>query len=86
MAVEWLREGKVVHTQDGEYGLKSLQSNYTFKPQPSDTGASVMCRATLSLKDLPPEEKTRETTVYMTVLCKFYNITMHFSICFFNNK
>ncbi|KAK3533251.1 hypothetical protein QTP70_014341 [Hemibagrus guttatus] len=71
MKVEWLRGEKVVHTQDGEYGIKSIQSDYTFKPQPDDTGESIICRATLNLDDLPPEERTRETTVSMTVLPYF---------------
>ncbi|KAG7327461.1 hypothetical protein KOW79_009067 [Hemibagrus wyckioides] len=68
MTVEWLRGGKVVHTQEGEHGIKSIQSNYIFKPQLNDTGESIICRATLNLDDLPQEERTRETTVSMAVL------------------
>ncbi|MCJ8737621.1 hypothetical protein PDJAM_G00026180 [Pangasius djambal] len=69
MTVEWLRGGKVVHTQEGEYGIESIQSYYTFTPQTNDDGESITCRATLSLDGLSPEERTTETTVSMAVLC-----------------
>ncbi|KAK3562332.1 hypothetical protein QTP86_033464 [Hemibagrus guttatus] len=81
MKVEWLRGEKVVHTQDGEYGIKSIQSDYTFKPQPDDTGESIICRATLNLDDLPPEERTRETTVSMTVLRRLSSASYQLEEC-----
>ncbi|KAK2869282.1 hypothetical protein Q7C36_001153 [Tachysurus vachellii] len=68
MTVEWLRGGNVVYTQEGEHGIKSIQSKYTFKPQLNDTGELIMCRVTLNLDNLPPERRTRETTVSMAVL------------------
>ncbi|MCI4383380.1 hypothetical protein PGIGA_G00025930 [Pangasianodon gigas] len=79
MTVEWLRGGKVVHTQEGEYGIESIQSYYTFTPQTNDDGESITCRATLSLDDLPTEERTRETTVSMAVLCPPMNTVISVS-------
>lgn len=81
MTVEWLMGDKVVHTQEGEYNLKNyLKSYYTFIPQTSDKEKPVTCRVTLKLDGLPLEEQTREATVSMTVVCKFFNSTMHFSL------
>ncbi|TSK53767.1 Vascular cell adhesion protein 1 [Bagarius yarrelli] len=68
ITVEWLREGKVIHTQEGELGNQSLQSYYTFKPQPNHTEELITCRATLSLDGLPQEERIRETSVSLAVL------------------
>ncbi|XP_034164363.2 vascular cell adhesion protein 1 isoform X1 [Pangasianodon hypophthalmus] len=79
MTVEWLRGGKVVHTQEGEYGIESIQSYYTFTPQTNDDGESITCRATLSLDGLPPEERTREITVSMAVLCPPMNTVISVS-------
>lgn len=76
MTVEWLRGGKVVHTQEGDLGIKSIQSDYTFKPQPSDTGELITCRATLGLDGLTQEEKIRETSVPMAVLSPPRNISL----------
>ncbi|KAB5559069.1 hypothetical protein PHYPO_G00024620 [Pangasianodon hypophthalmus] len=79
MTVEWLRGGKVVRTQEGEYGIESIQSYYTFTPQTNDDGESITCRATLSLDGLPPEERTREITVSMAVLCPPMNTVISVS-------
>ncbi|KAI5101151.1 vascular cell adhesion protein 1 isoform X1 [Silurus meridionalis] len=73
MTVEWLMGGKVVHTEEGEYGTESVQSTYRFTPQINDDKEAIMCRATLSLEGLPVEERTRETTVSMAVLCPTVN-------------
>lgn len=77
MTVNWLKGDEVVHTQDGVYGIESIQSKYTFTPQINNTGQTIRCQATLSLDGLPLEERTRETTVSMTVLCKFFNSVIH---------
>ncbi|KAF4083116.1 hypothetical protein AMELA_G00136420 [Ameiurus melas] len=79
MTLKWLKGGEVVHTQEGEYGIDSIQSKYTFIPQINNKGETIRCQATLSLDDLPREERTRETNVSMAVLCPPVNTVISVS-------
>lgn len=79
MTVNWLKGDKVVSTQDGVYGIESIQSKYTFTPEINNTGQTIRCQATLSLDGLPLEERTRVTTVSMTVLCPPVNTVVSVS-------
>lgn len=49
---------------------ESVVSTYRFMPTPEDKEASITCRASHDQDGVPDEEKTKETTVSLTVLCK----------------
>ncbi|KAF3834605.1 hypothetical protein F7725_027163 [Dissostichus mawsoni] len=51
----WLQGGSVLQSTRG-----TERSEYHFNPQEQDRGRSLICRATLDLKDLPTEDQTRE--------------------------
>ncbi|KAI4872946.1 hypothetical protein NFI96_023629 [Prochilodus magdalenae] len=74
MEVEWLRGGTVLHMQEGMSEMQIVHSQYTFIPQSEDDREQITCRASLTLPDLPPEQKTRETTVSMTILSAPSNV------------
>ncbi|KAK5907830.1 hypothetical protein CesoFtcFv8_005640 [Champsocephalus esox] len=61
--LSWLQGGSVLQSTRG-----TERSEYWFKPQEQDRGQSLICRATLDLKDLPTEDQTRETEVLLDPL------------------
>ena len=65
LSFTWFRGDTVIQHDDGPG-----QSEYQFTPQEQDVGGNISCRATLDLKDLPAEDKTRETTVQLNVHCE----------------
>ncbi|KAJ4943552.1 hypothetical protein JOQ06_006052 [Pogonophryne albipinna] len=63
LTLSWLQGGSVLQSTRG-----AVRSEYRFKPQEQDRGRSLICRATLDLKDLPTEDQTRETEVLLDPL------------------
>ncbi|KAL3047957.1 hypothetical protein OYC64_022005 [Pagothenia borchgrevinki] len=63
LTLSWLQGGSVLQSTRG-----AERSEYRFKPQEQDRGRSLICRATLDLKDLPTEDQTRETEVLLDPL------------------
>ncbi|KAM4738931.1 vascular cell adhesion protein 1b [Anableps anableps] len=61
--ITWLKGDTVLmSTSDSESG--SIQ----YMPRREDSGGNITCRATMELLDLPPEDRTRETTISLNVL------------------
>ncbi|KAM9503343.1 vascular cell adhesion protein 1-like isoform 1-T1 [Salvelinus alpinus] len=69
LRLEWLR-GDITLQTDAE----SVVSSYRFTPTPEDKEASITCRASHDQDGVPDEEKTKETTVSLTVLYAPQNI------------
>ncbi|KAF3834593.1 hypothetical protein F7725_027151 [Dissostichus mawsoni] len=65
LTLSWLQGGSVLQSTRG-----TERSEYRFNPQEQDRGRSLICRATLDLKDLPTEDQTRETEVLLDPLCE----------------
>lgn len=65
LKLEWLRGDSTLQTD-----AESVVSTYTFVPTPEDKEASFTCRATHDQDGVPDDEKTKETSVSLTVLCK----------------
>nr|XP_033935790.1 vascular cell adhesion protein 1-like isoform X2 [Pseudochaenichthys georgianus] len=63
LTLSWLQGGSVLQSTRA-----TERSEYRFKPQEQDRGQSLICRATLDLKDLPTEDQTRETEVLLDPL------------------
>ncbi|XP_074490478.1 vascular cell adhesion protein 1b isoform X2 [Sebastes fasciatus] len=68
LTLSWLRGDAVLQSMMGDPGSGSVRSEYTFTPLDRDSGGNISCRATLDLQDLPPEDRTRETTVPLNLL------------------
>ncbi|XP_068176446.1 vascular cell adhesion protein 1b [Antennarius striatus] len=68
LTITWLRGDTILQSIVGDSGSSSVHSEYKFTPLKQDSGASITCRATLDLQDLPEESRTRETTVLLDVL------------------
>ncbi|XP_069375597.1 vascular cell adhesion protein 1b isoform X2 [Paralichthys olivaceus] len=64
----WFNGDRVMQSVVGEHGSSSVSSEYRFTPQDQDSGANISCRATLNLLTLPPEIRTRETTIHLNLL------------------
>lgn len=73
LTVDWLRGDTVLQTSVGHSGSgpgsSSIQTRYVFTPNTEDTGENVTCRATLDLRGLAAEDRTRETTVPLSPRC-----------------
>ncbi|XP_026091587.1 hemicentin-2-like [Carassius auratus] len=69
LTVQWLYEGEVLQTNEGE-----PESNYIFTPSSEDDGKAITCRASLNVDGIPPDEKTKETSVHMTVFSAPHNV------------
>ncbi|XP_064790902.1 vascular cell adhesion protein 1-like isoform X2 [Oncorhynchus masou masou] len=63
LRLEWLRGDSMLQTD-----AESVVSTYTFTPTPEDRQASITCRATHDQEGVPDDEKTKETSVSLTVL------------------
>ncbi|KAK1897200.1 Vascular cell adhesion protein 1 [Dissostichus eleginoides] len=63
LTLSWLQGGSVLQSNRG-----TERSEYRFNAQEQDRGRSLICRATLDLKDLPTEDQTRETEVLLDPL------------------
>lgn len=61
----------VLQSTTGEPGTSLVQSRYLLQPEKGDTGAQITCRATLDLQDLLFEERIKESSVTLNVLCEF---------------
>ena len=70
LTLSWLRGDAVLQSVVGDHGSSSVRSEYRFTPRHQDSGGNVSCRATLDLQDLPAEDRTRETTVPLNLLCE----------------
>lgn len=70
LTLTWLRGDAVLQSIVGGPGSSSVQSEYRFAPVKQDSGANISCRATLDLQDLPAEDRTRETSVPLNLLCE----------------
>lgn len=64
----WLRGNTILQNTAGDAGSRSVRSEYKFTAENKDPGKNISCRATLELKDLPADKRTRETTVQISVL------------------
>ncbi|XP_070688611.1 vascular cell adhesion protein 1b [Pempheris klunzingeri] len=68
LTLTWLRGDTVLQSIVGDPGSSSARSEYRFPPESQDSGGNISCRASLDLKDLPAEDRTRETTVPLNLL------------------
>nr|XP_057928688.1 vascular cell adhesion protein 1b isoform X1 [Doryrhamphus excisus] len=68
ITLDWLRGGMVLHSIVGDAGATSVQSTYRFTPLRAESGSRFTCRATLDLPELPPLNRTRESTVILNLL------------------
>ncbi|XP_031167876.2 vascular cell adhesion protein 1b [Sander lucioperca] len=68
LTLRWLRGDAVLQSIMGDHRSSSVRAEYTFTPSPRDAGGNISCSATLDLLDLPPEDRTRETTVPLNLL------------------
>lgn len=68
LTLTWLRGDTVLKTASGDLQSSLLWSEHEVLTQ--DSGQNITCRATLELEDLPAENRTRETTVPLNVLCE----------------
>ncbi|XP_074525295.1 vascular cell adhesion protein 1b [Halichoeres trimaculatus] len=66
--LSWIRGDQVLQSIMGDPGSSSVQTEYRFIPQEQDSGGSLSCRAVLDLKDLPPQDHTRETRITLNPL------------------
>ncbi|XP_052395545.1 vascular cell adhesion protein 1-like [Carassius gibelio] len=74
LTVQWLYEGKVLQTDEGEPKRDTFSSNYIFTPSSEDDGKAITCRASLDVDGIPLDEKTKETSVHMTVFSAPHNV------------
>lgn len=72
ITLTWLRGATVLQSTMGEPGSSSVQSRYQLQPEKRDSGAQITCRATLDLQDLLSEERIKETSITLNVLCEFW--------------
>lgn len=68
LTLTWLRGDAVLKTALGDLKSSLLWSEHKVLNQ--DSGQNITCRATLELEDLPAENRTRETTVPLNILCE----------------
>uniref|UniRef100_A0A3Q0SZL0 Ig-like domain-containing protein n=1 Tax=Amphilophus citrinellus TaxID=61819 RepID=A0A3Q0SZL0_AMPCI len=68
LSLTWLRGNTILQNTAGDAGSRSVRSEYKFTAENKDPGKNISCRATLELKDLPADKRTRETTVQISVL------------------
>lgn len=61
----------VLQSTTGEPGTSFVQSRYLLQPEKGDTGVQITCRATLDLQDLLFEERIKESSITLNVLCEF---------------
>lgn len=71
ITLTWLRGATVLQSTMGEPGSSSVQSRYQLQPEKRDSGVQITCRATLDLQDLLSEERIKETSITLNVLCEF---------------
>ncbi|XP_035654961.1 vascular cell adhesion protein 1-like [Oncorhynchus keta] len=71
LRLEWLRGDSMLQTD-----AESVVSTYRFTPTPEDKETSITCRASHDQDGVPDEEKTKETTVSLTVLYAPQNISI----------
>lgn len=72
LTLTWLRGDTVLQSTMGDPGSSSVQSRYQLQPEKRDSGAHMTCRATLDLQDLLPEERIKESSITLNVLCESY--------------
>ncbi|KAM3619818.1 uncharacterized protein V6R79_014029 [Siganus canaliculatus] len=68
LTLTWLRGDQVLQEVMGDPGFTSVQSDLTFTPQRRDLGATISCRATLEMQDLPVDEQTIESSFSLSFL------------------
>lgn len=70
LSLTWLQGGAVVQGTTAS-GSDPVQSQYRFLPAGEDSGATISCRATLELQQLPADTRTREASMVLQPLCEF---------------
>lgn len=60
----------VLQRTAGEPGTSLVRSRYRLQPEKGDTGAQITCRATLDLQDLLFDERIKESSITLDVLCE----------------
>ncbi|KAM7012192.1 vascular cell adhesion protein 1b isoform 2-T2 [Tautogolabrus adspersus] len=68
LTLTWLRGDAIMQSIVGDPGSNDVQSEYRFTPQDQDSGGILTCRAMLDLQDLPPPNRTRESTAQLNLL------------------
>lgn len=81
LSLTWFRGDTALQRTLGEHGSSSVQSEYKFTPLNQDSGEHITCRATLDLQDLPAENRTRETSIPLNLLCKSDSVAESKSCC-----
>ncbi|KAG1945799.1 vascular cell adhesion protein 1b [Pimephales promelas] len=72
--LEWLHGDTVLQNYMGEHGTDVLRNQYVFTPSSEADGKAITCQATLHLKGVPSDEKTKETSERMKVLSAPHNV------------
>lgn len=67
LSLTWLQGGAVVQGTPAS-GSDPVESQYYFLPAGRDSGATVSCRATLELQQLPADTRTREASMVLRPL------------------
>ncbi|XP_060890733.1 vascular cell adhesion protein 1b isoform X1 [Labrus mixtus] len=68
LTLTWLRGDAVMQSIVGDPGSNLVQSEYRFIPQDQDSGGTLTCHAMLDLQDLPPPNRTRDSTARLNLL------------------
>ncbi|XP_061894328.1 vascular cell adhesion protein 1b [Entelurus aequoreus] len=68
ITLDWLRGGAALQSIVGDAGATSVRSTYRFTPQRAESESRFTCRATLDLPELPPLNRTRESSVQLNLL------------------
>uniref|UniRef100_A0A8C1IEJ5 Vascular cell adhesion protein 1-like n=1 Tax=Cyprinus carpio TaxID=7962 RepID=A0A8C1IEJ5_CYPCA len=74
LVVQWLYRDTVLQTYEGESERDAYSFPITFTPSNEDDGKAITCRASLSMEDIPADERTKETSVPLTVLSAPHNV------------
>lgn len=69
LSLTWLQGGAEVQGTPAS-GSDPVQSQYHFLPAGGDSGATISCRATLELQQLPADTRTREASMVLQPLCE----------------
>lgn len=69
LSLTWLQGGAEVQGTPAS-GSDPVQSQYHFLPAGLDSGATISCRATLELQQLPADTRIREASMVLQPLCE----------------
>ncbi|XP_075901672.1 vascular cell adhesion protein 1b isoform X2 [Nelusetta ayraudi] len=78
LSLTWLQGGAEVQGTPAS-GSDPVQSQYHFLPAGGDSGATISCRATLELQQLPADTRTREASMVLQPLSPPTNTSLQVS-------